>query len=167
MSESEEFKKISKKWNKSITKAFSTGIIIAACVFSLVYAGHYGLCEANIINADSSVVETIAFSIKDDPANLAVILNTTDGYLNGTVVSETDEKGNVYITIVRPVIKEKNSRNDNLTITYTVNIENKNSVYYGTPKDNRLLWEKGSETSEITYEELAKMHYDAEVYSDK
>lgn len=165
--EAEVVKNISKKLNRSVSKAFLKGMVIAVCVFTIVCAGNYGLCKLNIINADDSVVDTSVFSIKDDPNNLAVILDTTDGYLNGTIVSETDEKGNVYISIVRPVIKEKNGRNDNLRIIYDVSIEDKNSVYYGTPKDNILLWQKGSEISEITYEELAQMHYEAEVYDDK
>jgi len=147
--EAEVVKNISKKLNRSVSKAFLKGMVIAVCVFTIVCAGNYGLCKLNIINADDSVVDTSVFSIKDDPNNLA------------------DEKGNVYISIVRPVIKEKNGRNDNLRIIYNVSIEDKNSVYYGTPKDNILLWQKGSEISEITYEELAQMHYEAEVYDDK
>lgn len=75
------------------------------------------------------MVDTTEYAIKDDVNSIAVVLETTDGYLGGTVVSETDEKENVYLSIVRSIIKEKNRGKDNLRIVYTVNIENKNAVY--------------------------------------
>ncbi|MDD4850418.1 MAG: zf-HC2 domain-containing protein [Gemmiger sp.] len=154
--ESEEkiFGGVAKKWKASLCKSFAKGILLASLCFILFYAGRYGLCQANFIAADNNVVDTTEYTLKDDANNIAVVLETTDGYLGGTIVSETDEKGNVYLSIVRPIIKEKNRDKDNLRVVYTVNIENKNAVYYGSPDNRELLWDKNTDLPQIAYEEL-------------
>lgn len=148
-----------KKWKKSLCIAFAKGILIAVLCVVTIFSGRYALCKANLMVASSDVIDITEYAIKNDTNNIAVVLETTDGYLGGTVVSETDEKGNVYLSIVRPIIKEKNHDEDNLRIVYTVNIENKNAVYYGTPDNSKLLWNKNTELPQITYEEIAMMHY--------
>ena len=157
--EEEMFSGVAKKLKKSLCKSFAKGILLATLCFIIFSAVRYGLYKANFITAGNNVVNTTEYAIKDDVNNIAVVLETTDGYLGGTVVSETDEKGNVYLSIVRPIIKEKNRGEDNLRIVYTVNIENKNAVYYGSPDNSELLWDKNTELPQITYEEIAMMHY--------
>lgn len=162
-SEEKMFSGVAKKWKVSLCKSFAKGILIAFLCFIIFSAGRYGLCKANFITADNNAVDTTEYIIKDDVNNIAVVLETTDGYLGGTVVSETDEKGNVYLSIVRPIIKEKNRDEDNLRIVYTVNIENKNAVYYGSPDNSELLWDKNTDLPQITYEEIAMMHYSRKI----
>lgn len=157
-SEEKMFSKAAKKWKVSLYKSFAKGILLASLCFIIFTAGRYGLCKANFIAADNNVVDTTEYIMKDDVNNIAVVLETTDGYLGGTVVSETDEKGNIYLSIVRPIIKEKNRDEDNLRIVYTVNIENKNAVYYGSPDNRELLWDKNTDLPQITNEEIAIMH---------
>ncbi|MDD2960169.1 MAG: zf-HC2 domain-containing protein [Lachnospiraceae bacterium] len=158
-SEEKMFSGAAKKWKMSLCKSFAKGILLASLCFIIFSAGRYGLCKANFIAADNNVVDTTEYIMKDDVNNIAVVLETTDGYSGGTVVSKTDEKGNVYLSIVRPIMKEKNRNGDNLRIIYTVNIENKNAVYYGSPDNRELLWDKNTDLPQITYEEIALMHY--------
>lgn len=158
-SEEKMFSGVAKKWKMSLYKSFAKGILLAFLCFIIFSAGRYGLCKANFIAADNNVVDTTEYTIKDDVNKIAVVLETTDGYLGGTVVSDTDEKGNIYLSIVRPIMKEKNRDEDNLRIIYTVNIENKNAVYYGSPDNRELLWDKNTDLPQITYEEIAMMHY--------
>lgn len=115
-------------------------------------------------HATPELVDTISYEIEGDPNNIAVVLKTNDGYSNGTIVSEMDKDGNVYLSIVRPIIKEKNRDGDNLQILYTANIENMTAVYYGTPKDNKLLWDNNSDLPEITYKEIAKLHENTPIH---
>lgn len=156
--ETDMFRKASEKWKKSIWRAFCKGVAAITAIVVLATTGHYGLCEVNIIHAAPDLVDSISYEIEGDPNKIAVVLNTNDGYFNGTIVSETDKDGNVYLSIARPIIKEKNRAGDNLQIIYTVNIENKSAVYYGTPEDSKLLWDTNSDLPEITYKDIAKLH---------
>lgn len=156
--EEKMFSRISKKWRSSLWKSFAKGIMFATLCFIIFLAGRYSLCKVNFIVADNNVVDTTSYVITDDVNNIAVVMETKDGYSGGTVVSETDEKGNIYLSIVRPIIKEKNQGEDNLRIIYTVNVENKNAVFYGTSEDSKLLWDKNTELPQITYKDIAMMH---------
>lgn len=164
LKETDVFKKASEKWKKSIWRAFYKGAVAVATIVVLVIAGRYGFCEVNFIHATPELVDTISYEIEGDPNNIAVVLKTNDGYSNGTIVSEMDKDGNVYLSIVRPIIKEKNRDGDNLQILYTANIENMTAVYYGTPKDNKLLWDNNRDLPEITYKEIAKLHENTPIH---
>lgn len=164
LKETDMFRKASEKWKKSIWRAFCKGAAAIAAIVVLATTGHYGLCEVNIIHAAPDLVDSISYEIEGDPNNIAVVLNTNDGYFNGTIVSETDKDGNIYLSIARPIIKEKNRAGDNLQIIYTVNIENKSAVYYGTPEDSKLLWDTNSDLPEITYKEISKLHENTPIH---
>lgn len=160
MEEDALFATAATKWKKSLCTAFAKGLTAALLLSLAVYAGHYGLCKANLIMADSRDVHVTEYAVSEDPNRIALLLETTDGYLNGTVTAESDGNGAIYVSIVRPVIKAKNSRGDNLNILYTVDVTEVESVYYGTPENRQTLWEPTDTLPEITAADMARMHDD-------
>ena len=57
----------------------------------------------------------------------------------------TDENRNLYISVLRTVIKEELSDGETEIMNYGFNHEKKDyiAVYYGTPNNCELIWKKG------------------------
>lgn len=72
-------------------------------------------------------------------------LELLDGYCGGTIKTYTDENRNLYISVLRTVIKEELSDGETEIMNYGFNHEKKDyiAVYYGTPNNCELIWKKG------------------------
>ena len=84
-----------------------------------------------------------AYSLTDE--QITFRLELLDGYCGGTIKTYTDENRNLYISVLRTVIKEELSDGETEIMNYGFNHEKKDyiAVYYGTPNNCELIWKKG------------------------
>ena len=84
-----------------------------------------------------------AYSLTDE--QITFRLELLDGYCGGTIKTYTDENRNMYISVLRTVIKEELSDGETEIMNYGFNHEKKDyiAVYYGTPNNCELIWKKG------------------------
>ena len=66
-------------------------------------------------------------------------------YFEDVYKTYTDENRNLYISVLRTVIKEELSDGETEIMNYGFNHEKKDyiAVYYGTPNNCELIWKKG------------------------
>ena len=97
--------------------------------------------KENAESIQSSVIS--AYSLTDE--QITFRLELLDGYCGGTIKTYTDENRNLYISVLRTVIKEELSDGETEIMNYGFNHEKKDyiAVYYGTPNNCELIWKKG------------------------
>ena len=117
--------KMAHSWKRSLLRSFIIGIVIQNSMVSP---------EQISISAYSLTDEQITFR-----------LELLDGYCGGTIKTYTDENRNLYISVLRTVIKEELSDGETEIMNYGFNHEKKDyiAVYYGTPNNCELIWKKG------------------------
>lgn len=145
-------KGISSFWNRSKTKSFIKGGIFSALLLSFITLGYYGLFHWHITNVPIEVVEIKNVS-KLENGSIVYENDITDGYSIYRIKYDMDEKGNFYLTPLRPIIKSKAQPPYSMVKGYDIfNIEGQElnregaeikALYYGTPEDNILIWKKG------------------------
>lgn len=144
-------KNISSSWNRSRVKSFMKGIIISALLFSLIILGYVGLFHWNITNVATDVVEIKNVSEMAD-GKMVYYAEINDGYSLNTLKFDMDKEGNFYITPLRPIIKQEAQSLPLLEKGYEfIDIKEQEvvrgkeikAIYYGTPRDKILIWEKG------------------------
>lgn len=160
-------KNISSFWNRSRVKSFIKGVIISTLLFSLIILGYFGLFHWHITNVPTDVVEIKNVSELAD-GNIVYHIELTDGYSLNRINFDMDEDGNFYLTPLRPIIKKRAQPPYALTNNYTffdVEFHEMNrdgaeikALYYGTPKDNILIWEKGMDLPKAS-EEIENMFH--------
>ncbi|MEG1256835.1 zf-HC2 domain-containing protein [Clostridium sp.] len=167
-SDSNVIKTIADSWNRSKVKAFVIGTIGAAVVFTVLFLG---LFKWNIISVPTDVVKISDVSIMAD-GRIAYHFKLTDCYDLNRVKYEMDDDGNFYQMPLRPIIKTKiktniNSINNQLDYNDFFSIESQEmnnngaeikALYYGTPKDNILIWEKGMNLPKASEEVEAELN---------
>lgn len=158
-------KNISTFWNRSKIKSFTRGVIITVILFSLIFLGYIGLFRWNVTSIPTNVVEITNISkLSDD--KIAYHVELTDGYDLNRIKYDMDEDGNFYLTPLRPIIKKKAQPPYGMAKGYDffdIKDQEMNrggaeikALYYGTPKDNILIWKKGMELPEAS-KEVQKM----------
>lgn len=162
-------KNISSFWNRSRVKSFIKGVIISALLFSLIILGYFGLFHWHITNVPTDVVEIKNVSELAD-GNIVYHIELTDGYSLNRINFDMDEDGNFYLTPLRPIIKKKAQPPYALTNNYTFfDVEGHEmnrdgaeikALYYGTPKDNILIWEKGMDLPKASEEIENMFHFE-------
>jgi hypothetical protein len=149
-------KGISATWNRSKTKAFIKGAVITALTCTVISLGYVGLFHWNITTVSTDVIQITDVSKLAD-GRIAYHVKLTDGYDLNEVRFDTDENGNFYMTPYRPVVKAKPIANVGLfNMYYTFADFEKHvyqekqgddreitALYFGTRKDNILIWKKG------------------------
>ncbi len=146
-------------WKRSKVKAFIKGLIGATLLFMVIFLGYIGLFRWNIISVPTDVVEITDVSKLAD-GRIAYHVKLTDGYDLNECRYNIDKDGNFYITPLRPIVKTKAQALYGLANGYDFfDVEGQernrngaeiNTLYYGTPKDNILIWEKGMELPEAS-----------------
>jgi hypothetical protein len=167
--DSKMIKNISTFWNRSKLKAFIKGVIISALLFSLIVLGYFGLFHWHIINVPTDVVEIKNVSELAD-GKIVYHIELTDGYSLNRIKYDMDKEGNFYLTPLRPIIKQKAHLPYSMVKGYEFfDIEgqeiNRNgaeikALYYGTPKDNILIWEKGMALPKASEEVENMFHFE-------
>lgn len=150
ISDSKELEKISNYWNKSKRNSMLKGLLISCLLFSFIFI-------------------SFTFSFVPVPINKVTIKDVSllnngymvyhskinDDYRLNRLKYSMDVDGNFYLTPLRPLFKIKNSRATSLKDGYDIfSIEHQQlnndgkeikALYYGTPKNNILIWKKGME----------------------
>ncbi|WP_106769678.1 zf-HC2 domain-containing protein [Paenibacillus faecalis] len=147
-----ELQQIAKRWNRSKLIAFAKGLIIATSICGILILGYVGLFKWNFISAPTDVFEITDVSQRKD-GNIYFQAAQTDGYdLNRVKYTLTDD-GNFYMTPLRPVVKSKHQQKLGIFLIGNYNFDVKQqsasrnkeiqAIYWGTPEDRILIWEKG------------------------
>lgn len=150
-------KDIADFWERSKVKAFVKGLIGATVLFTVIFLGYVGLFKWNIISVPTDMVKiTDVWEWEDGIIFYHVEL--TDGYDVNRIRYDMDEDGKVYLIPLRPIIKSKAQPPYGFTNNYDFfptkieknpikgrypNVKEIKALYYGTPKDNILIWKKG------------------------
>jgi len=162
-------KNISSFWNRSRTKSFIKGGMISTLLLSLIALGYYGLFHWHITNVPIDVVKIKNVS-KLENGIIIYENDITDGYSINRTKYDMDEKGNFYLTPLRPIIKSKAQPPYSMVKGYdTFNIEAQEmnrdgaeikALYYGTPEDNILIWKKGMDLPKASEEIENMFHFE-------
>lgn len=92
-----------------------------------------------------------------------------DGYSLNRIKYDMDKEGNFYITPLRPIIKQEaqplnglEKRYDFIDIKEQELVRGKEikKIYYGTPKDKILIWEKGMDLPKASEEIENMFHFE-------
>ncbi|WP_342532428.1 zf-HC2 domain-containing protein [Lysinibacillus sp. FSL K6-0057] len=166
-SDSNVIKNISSFWNQSKIKSFMKGMIISALLFSVINLGYFGLFNWQIISVSTDEVEIKNVSQLAD-SKIVYYAETNDGYSLNRLNYDMDKEGSFYITPLRPIIKREaqlhngfENRYYSIDIKYQEKARGKviKRIYYGTPKDKILIWEKGMDLPKAS-EEIENMFHE-------
>lgn len=166
--DSNVIKNISSFWNQSRIKSFIKGIIISALLFSLIILGYFGLFNWQIISVSTDLVEIKNVSELAD-SKIVYYAEINDGYSLNRIKYDMDKEGNFYITPLRPIIKQEaqplnglEKRYDFIDIKEQELVRGKEikKIYYGTPKDKILIWEKGMDLPKASEEIENMFHFE-------
>ncbi|WP_097027477.1 zf-HC2 domain-containing protein [Clostridium peptidivorans] len=162
LSDSNVIKNIAVFWRRTKVRTFIIGVIGAAVLFTIVLLGF----TYPIVNVPTDVMKITEVSQLSD-GRIAYHVELTDEYRLNRLAFNTDEYGNFYITPKRPIFKTKEMKDvpgfkntyytfgDFLKTVYRDrygdNAEIK-ALYYGSPKDNILIWKKGMELPKASKE---------------
>ncbi|WP_374964144.1 zf-HC2 domain-containing protein [Lysinibacillus sp. RS5] len=159
-------KNISTFWNRSRAKSFIKGGIISALFITLIILGYFGLFQWNITSVSTDVVEIKNISEMAD-GKIVYYAEINDGYSLNRLKYDMDNEGNFYITPLRPIIKQEVQQVTVLEKGYDfIDIKDQElvrgkeikKIYYGTPKDKILIWEKGMDLPKSS-EEIENMFH--------
>ena len=169
ISDNNVIKNISAFWNRSKVKAFIKGVIITAISFTVIFLGYMGLFQWNIVSVPMDAVEITNVCELTD-GRIAYHVKLTDGYDLRCAKFNIEESGKFYVSPYRPIIKSKSSIDIGLNNSYYLFGEVERSayrdkygdggeikaLYFGTPEDNILVWEKRMDLPKAS-EEIEKM----------
>jgi hypothetical protein len=161
--DSNVIKNISTSWKRLRLKSFIRGGIISALLLTVIILGYIGLFKWEITSVATDVVEIRDISEMED-GKIVYYAEINDGYSLNKIKYDLDREGNLYITPLRPIIKKEAEPPYALEKGYDfIDIKEQEifrgkdirTIYYGTPKDKILIWEKGMELPR-TSEEVEK-----------
>jgi hypothetical protein len=163
--DSNVIKNISTSWKKLRLKSFIKGGIISALLLTAIILGYIGLFKWEITSVATDVVEIRDISEMED-GKIVYYAEINDGYSLNKIKYDLDREGNLYITPLRPIIKKEAEPPYALEKGYDfIDIKEQEifrgkdirTIYYGTPKDKILIWEKGMELPKAS-EEVEKYY---------
>ena len=135
--------KMAHSWKRSLLRSFIIGIVITTIVLTAIFGTYYALFIRQNSMVSPEQISISAYSLTDE--QITFRLELLDGYCGGTIKTYTDENRNLYISVLRTVIKEELSDGETEIMNYGFNHEKKDyiAVYYGTPNNCELIWKKG------------------------
>lgn len=140
-------------------KALYKGVGITAMVGLFIFFGYYALFEWNIQSVDSE-----NFKISDisrlNNGHIAYSVDFLDEYDVNRVKYFLDEAGNFYMIPLRPIVKQKTEHpigdaHEEFNLQAQQEYWNNQEIYalyYGSPDDAVLIWEKGMELPKASSE---------------
>ena len=149
--DSNVIKNISTSWKRLRLKSFIKGGIITALLIGIIILGYVGLFKWEINSVSTDVVEIKDISEMED-GKIVYYADINDGYSLNTIKYDMDSEGNFYMTPLRPLIKKEAQTPYGLEKGYDfidIKVQEEfrgkeiKRIYYGTPKDKILIWEKG------------------------
>ena len=135
--------KMAHSWKRSLLRSFIIGIVITTIVLTAIFGTYYALFIRQNSMVSPEQISISAYSLTDE--QITFRLELLDGYCGGTIKTYTDENRNLYISVLRTVIKKELSDGETEIMNYGFNHEKKDysAVYYGTPNNCELIWKKG------------------------
>jgi len=143
-------RKMASSLQKVRKKALYKGIGMTALIGLLMFCVYYSLFEWDIqpVQRDNFNISNVA---QLSNGHIVYRVDYLDEYDVMRVKYSLDEEGNFYMTPLRPIVKLKRERpigDENVAFTLQVNEENWDNreikaLYYGSPDDAVLIWEKG------------------------
>lgn len=158
--DSNVIKSISTSWKRLRLKSFIKGGIISALLITIIISGYVGLFKWEITSVATDLVEIRDISEMED-GKIVYYAEINDGYSLNRIKYDMDREGNFYITPLRPLIKKEALPPYGLEKGYDfIDIKEQEifrgkdikTIYYGTPKDKILIWEKGMELPKASEE---------------
>jgi hypothetical protein len=158
--DSNVIKNISTSWKRLRLKSFIRGGIISALLLTVIILGYIGLFKWEITSVATDVVEIRDISEMED-GKIVYYAEINDGYSLNKIKYDLDREGNLYITPLRPIIKKEAEPPYALEKGYDfIDIKEQEifrgkdikTIYYGTPRDKILIWEKGMELPKASEE---------------
>jgi hypothetical protein len=158
--DSNVIKNIATSWRRLQLKSFIKGGIITASIIGLIILGYVGLFKWEITRVSTDVVEIRDISEMQD-GKIVYYAEINDGYSLNTIKYDLDSEGNFYMTPLRPLIKKEAQPPYGLEKGYDfidIKVQEEyrgkeiKRIYYGTPKDKLLIWEKGMELPKASEE---------------
>lgn len=143
-------RKMASSLQKTRKKALYKGMGITAFIGLFMFCMYYSLFEWNIqpVQSDNFNISNIA---QLSNGHIVYSVDFLDEYDVMRVKYSLDEEGNFYMTPLRPIVKLKTERpigDAHEEFILQANEENWNNqeikaLYYGSPDDAVLIWEKG------------------------
>ncbi len=158
--DSNVIKSISTSWKRLRLKSLIKGGIIGALLITTIILGYVGLFNWEITSVGTDVVEISDISEMED-GKFVYYAEINDGYSLNRIKYDMDNEGNFYITPLRPILKKESQPPYALEKGYDfIDIKEQElvrgkeikTIYYGTPKDKILIWEKGMELPKTSEE---------------
>lgn len=124
----------------------------AALICLVLFGAYYSLVEWDIQQVQSSHF-TISNVAQLENGTITYNVNFLDDYDVMRVKYSSDEKGNFYMTPLRPIIKMKKQHpigdgHEEFNLENMSNGKEIKALYYGSPDDAVLIWKKGMQLPE-------------------
>ncbi|GGG11345.1 hypothetical protein GCM10010912_64650 [Paenibacillus albidus] len=151
--EGQAIKRIATVWNRSRWMSFIKGGAIATLSCAVIALAYVGLFRWNIASVPSDVI-AISDVGKLADGKIVYHVRLTDGYESNQANYSYHEDGTIYITPKRPIIKSKAKHESAISRYDTIDMfdyyykerfgqdKQFNTIYYGTPEDRVLVWDK-------------------------
>jgi len=97
--------KMAHSWKRSLLRSFIIGIVITTIVLTAIFGTYYALFIRQNSMVSPEQISISAYSLTDE--QITFRLELLDGYCGGTIKTYTDENRNLYISVLRTVIKEE------------------------------------------------------------
>ncbi|TYP74645.1 zf-HC2 domain-containing protein [Paenibacillus methanolicus] len=146
--EAAAIKEIAVLWRRSKVKSLMMGLLAAV----LLFGGYVALSQWEMVKVPADIIKIYEVSRLSD-GRIVYHAKFTDGYEVNRIRYDTDEKGNFYLTPLRPVIKTK-VLSERLSEMYE-SLEHEQylykekhgsemkAVYFRTSDEDILIWKQG------------------------
>lgn len=147
-------RKMASSIQKMGKKSTYKGMGIAALICLFLFGTYYSLVEWDIQKVQSSQF-TISNVAQLENGTITYNVDFLDEYDVMRVKYSSDEKGNFYMTPLRPIIKMKKqypivSDYEEFNFENMANGKEIKALYYGSPDDAVLIWKKGMQLPTAT-----------------
>lgn len=113
--------KMAHSWKRSLLRSFIIGIVITTIVLTAIFGTYYALFIRQNSMVSPEQISISAYSLTDE--QITFRLELLDGYCGGTIKTYTDENRNLYISVLRTVIKKELSDGETEIMNYGFNHE--------------------------------------------
>lgn len=120
--------KMAHSWKRSLLRSFIIGIVITTIVLTAIFGTYYALFIRQNSMVSPEQISISAYSLTDE--QITFRLELLDGYCGGTIKTYTDENRNLYISVLRTVIKEELSDGETEIMNYGFNHEKRTTLLY-------------------------------------
>jgi len=145
-------RKMASSIQKMKKKSTYKGMGFAALICLVLFGAYYSLVEWDIQQVQSNQF-TLSNVAQLENGTITYNVDFLDDYDVMRVKYSSDEKGNFYMTPLRPIIKMKKQHpigdgHEEFNLENMSNGKEIKALYYGSPDDAVLIWKKGMQLPE-------------------